>query len=255
MVQNHNTFVGDCSGVVPTRFNLHSRGVQCQIVCALCNGAVEDELHLFTECARAISCRNEVNLWQSLEHQFHQSGSFSSIIFSIISSMEEIKQPLFVTVAWSIWRARNECILENKQANPVISCRLALDMTRDFNWCRNMLNTDPTPTHVLTWEKPSANWLKCNVDGAIFMTEEKFGIGICFRDSMSSFVQAHTMIFPFIVTVAECEANAMKHALKLALSNGFERVIFESDCQQVVNALRNDCFCLIESLYRIDHLC
>ncbi|KAK2369662.1 Met-10 like family protein [Trifolium repens] len=33
----------------------------------------------------------------------------------------------------------------------------------------------------------------------------------------------------------------MMHALKLALSNGFERVIFESDCQQVVNALHNDC--------------
>lgn len=33
----------------------------------------------------------------------------------------------------------------------------------------------------------------------------------------------------------------MMHALKLALSNSFERVIFESDCQQVVNALHNDC--------------
>ncbi|MCI10405.1 eukaryotic translation initiation factor 3 subunit C, partial [Trifolium medium] len=41
-------------------------------------------------------------------------------------------------------------------------------------------------------------------------------------------------------TAAECEAIAMKHALALALSNGFEIVIFESDCQQVVNALRND---------------
>jgi ribonuclease HI len=38
------------------------------------------------------------------------------------------------------------------------------------------------------------------------------------------------MIFPFVVTAAECEATAMMHALKLALSNGFERVIFESDC-------------------------
>ncbi|KAK2454436.1 hypothetical protein QL285_001995 [Trifolium repens] len=104
-----------------------------------------------------------------------------------------------------------------------------------------MLNTDPTPTHVLTWEKSSANWLKCNVDGAIFMTEGKFRIGICFRDNMGSFVQTHTMIFPFVVTAAECEATAMMHALKLALSNDFERVIFESDCQQVVNALRNDC--------------
>ncbi|MCI53196.1 hypothetical protein A2U01_0074442, partial [Trifolium medium] len=63
-----------------------------------------------------------------------------------------------------------------------------------------MLNIVPTPAHVLTWEKPSANWLKFNVDGAIFMTEGKFGI----------------------VTATECEAIAMKHALALALSNGFE---------------------------------
>ncbi|PNX77260.1 hypothetical protein L195_g033223 [Trifolium pratense] len=78
-----------------------------------------------------------------------------------------------------------------------------------------MLNTDHTPAHVLTWEKPSTNWLKCNVDGVILMTGGKFGI----------------------VTAAECEATAMKHAIALASSNG----IFESDCQQVVNALRNDC--------------
>ncbi|GAU50981.1 hypothetical protein TSUD_238540 [Trifolium subterraneum] len=118
--------------------------------------------------------------------------------------------------------------------------RLASDLIRDFNWCRNMLNTDPTHTHMLTWKKPSTNWLECNVYGAIFTTEGKFGIGICFRDSLGSFVQANTMIFPFVVTAAECEATAMKHALALALSNGFERVIFESDCQQIVNALRHD---------------
>ncbi|KAK2401271.1 hypothetical protein QL285_050877 [Trifolium repens] len=49
------------------------------------------------------------------------------------------------------------------------------------------------------------------------------------------------MIFPFVVTAAECEVTAMMYALKLALSNGFERVIFESDCQQVVNTLHKDC--------------
>ncbi|MCI46284.1 hypothetical protein A2U01_0067524, partial [Trifolium medium] len=37
-----------------------------------------------------------------------------------------------------------------------------------------MLNTDPTPAHVHTWEKPSVNWLKYNVDETIFMTEGKF---------------------------------------------------------------------------------
>jgi hypothetical protein len=35
-----------------------------------------------------------------------------------------------------------------------------------------------------------------------------------------------------VVTAIECEVTAMKHALQLALSNRFERVIFESDLQK-----------------------
>jgi hypothetical protein len=52
------------------------------------------------------------------------------------------------------------------------------------------------------------------------------------------------MLFPFLVTDADCEAVGMKHALALALSNDFERVIFESDCQQVVNVLRIMIVCM-----------
>jgi hypothetical protein len=85
------------------------------------------------------------------------------------------------------------CIWENKQTNLVTSCRLGLDLIQNFNWCRSMLNTNLTPDHVLTWEKPSSKWLKCNVDGAIFMLEEKFGIDICFRDILGSFVQTHEL--------------------------------------------------------------
>jgi hypothetical protein len=49
------------------------------------------------------------------------------------------------------------------------------------------------------------------------------------------------MIFLFVVTAAESEAIAMKHTIALVLSNSFERLIFESDCQQVMNALHDDC--------------
>jgi hypothetical protein len=45
------------------------------------------------------------------------------------------------------------------------------------------------------------------------------------------------MAFPFEVTAAECEATTLKQAFSLAISNGYDRVIFESDCQQVVNVL------------------
>jgi ribonuclease HI len=97
-----------------------------------------------------------------------------------------------------------------------------------------MLDTTQSSAHVHIWEKLKANWLKCNVDGAVFSTERKFDIGICFRN-----VQAHTMYFPFEVTLNKCEASTPKHTLLIALSSDFERVVFETDSQIVINSILN----------------
>jgi hypothetical protein len=97
---------------------------------------------------------------------------------------------------------------------------------------------------VAVWEKPEENWLKCNVDGAIFSIEEKFGI--CFHDNSASLVQAHTMLFPFIASTIECEDTALQHALLIVVYCGFERVKFESDCQMIVNVVNNGCIYLNE---------
>jgi ribonuclease HI len=206
----------------------------------MCNIATEDELHFFLDCAYAVSCWKEVNLWNKLEHKIHQSGSFSSIIFAILVDLDAELQARFVAVLWSLWRTRNECLWEHKQPSTIRTCRLATDLIGDYKWCCSVLAAPQSPSQVLTWEKPEENWLKCNIDGAIFTSEGKFGIGICFRDSHGSLVQAHTMVFPFEVTSTECEASALKHALLIATAYGFERVIFESDCQTVVNAITND---------------
>jgi hypothetical protein len=53
-------------------------------MCALCNDATEDKLHLFTDCPHAILCWKEVNLWSRLEHQFHESSAFP-LLFSQLS--------------------------------------------------------------------------------------------------------------------------------------------------------------------------
>jgi hypothetical protein len=46
--------------------------------------------------------------------------------------------------------------------------------------------------------------------------------------------------FPFEIIVNECEVSTLKHALLVALSCGFERIIFETDSQIVVNLILND---------------
>jgi hypothetical protein len=47
------------------------------------------------------------------------------------------------------------------------------------------------------------------------------------------------MVFPFLASAIECEATTLQHALLIAVSCGFERVKFESDCQMIVIAVNN----------------
>ncbi|PNX57208.1 replication protein A 70 kDa DNA-binding subunit, partial [Trifolium pratense] len=129
---------------------------------------------------------------------------------------------LFIDCLHAIWL--------NKQANSVTTCYLV----------QTTLAASFMPDYETTWKKPGVTWLKCNVDGALLASEGKCGIGICFRDRSGSLVRAHTMVFPVDVTAAECEATALKYAITFAMTNGFKRVKFESDCQHVVNALIND---------------
>ncbi|GAU14575.1 hypothetical protein TSUD_96390 [Trifolium subterraneum] len=91
----------------------------------------------------------------------------------------------------------------------------------------------------VTWVKPSNGWLKCNIDCALFPADGSFGIGICFRDSVGTMVQARTLCFPHFAPVIECEASTLVVALQIAVESGYAQVNFESDCQIVVNAIIN----------------
>jgi hypothetical protein len=56
------------SNCLPTRFNLRSRGVPCQVDCVLCGSEVEDEMHLVLDCAQqVIKCWKKYNLWHEVE--------------------------------------------------------------------------------------------------------------------------------------------------------------------------------------------
>jgi ribonuclease HI len=105
-------------------------------------------------------------------------------------------------------------------------------------WC-HCLNDDVQST-TPAWSKPHADWIKCNVDYAFFEAEGKFGVGICFRDNLGHLIQANSMVFPSVTTTVECEANALQQTLQIALDLGLNQVVFESDCQLVVNTVLNN---------------
>jgi len=221
---------------LPTRSNLQGRGVPCQSTCVTCNNNdLEDEMHLFMHCKFAIDCWKSTNMWGMIAPYMTSSGNFSSIIFAILRALEAENYARFVAILWSIWRARNASLWEQKPVIANTSCVIALDIVRDFKWCNRP--NDNVQSATLVWSKPPTDWIKCNVDCALFEVEGKFGVGICFRDSLGQLIQAHSMVFPSIPTAVEYEAPTIQQALQISLDLGLTRVVFETDCQLVVNAV------------------
>lgn len=98
---------------------------------------LEDEMHMFMHCKFATDC------WKDgkLESHMTSSGSFSSIIFSILAALDVEDRSRFMAILWSIWCARNTCLWEQKSVNAKASCVLALDMVQYYMWCHR-LNVD-----------------------------------------------------------------------------------------------------------------
>lgn len=51
----------------PTQLNLRNQNIKCQSNCVRCSHTVEDEIHIFLECAYVVNCWNEANLWNTIK--------------------------------------------------------------------------------------------------------------------------------------------------------------------------------------------
>jgi hypothetical protein len=60
--------------------------------------------------------------------------------------------------------------------------------------------------HALGWRRPQPKTLKCNVDAACYVEQNKFCIAACVRDEHGSFVKGLTQHFNGTPVIQEAEA-------------------------------------------------
>ncbi|KAG5099226.1 hypothetical protein JHK82_044278 [Glycine max] len=77
-----------------------------------------------------------------------------------------------------------------------------------INLVRDKVSTQqpqPASTRKLQWGTPAPEYIKCNVDVAIFQDSRSFGVDCCFKDSTSHFIRAKTSWYQGIPTTHEAE--------------------------------------------------
>ncbi|CAJ2667228.1 unnamed protein product, partial [Trifolium pratense] len=75
-----------CRGCLPTRVRLRQRYVECELSCPVCNVEVEDDTHVFFECAATRECWAVAGLSQLLHNASYQHGTVADRVFRMCSN-------------------------------------------------------------------------------------------------------------------------------------------------------------------------
>ena len=92
------------------------------------------------------------------------------------------------------------------------------------------------------WTPPVQNQIKVNVDGAIFASEGRYGIGCVARDYNGQVLNAFYKDFVGCVQPEITEVIGIKEALSWIASSPWSDVIIESDSLVSVQAILSHCF-------------
>ena len=149
-----------------------------------------------------------------------------------------------IWILWGIWKSRNRVIFQQKQT----AWRYVLQYAQtDANEWRsqNMLQQDQRnltehqhqQTTQKKWRGPDHDWIKCNVDGSFVNADNPSTMGWILRDSNGVYRGAGQASGRRVKNAFESELQALIVAMQHCWSKRYKKVVFESDCQKMVNFL------------------
>ncbi|XP_074315639.1 uncharacterized protein LOC141651843 [Silene latifolia] len=230
-----------CSEALATRANIASR-VRGEISpCSLCNFFCETSSHLFADCFVA------KRVWEGLGIGDDEEDNTRGIRDWVESKWRGFvgrEQALLMVGCWAIWEHRNRVVFDNIMVNPEVIVRRVLDVMEEIDGggfgqlaqgCTRESRVASGRTEG--WVAPTDNFVKVNVDAGV-KEGEGVGLGIVCRDA-SGHVQwgvSHVQDHCWEPHVAE--AVAVLEGVREALARGHSQVIMESDCLEVIEALK-----------------
>ncbi|XP_027150495.1 uncharacterized protein LOC113750754 [Coffea eugenioides] len=159
-------------------------------------------------------------------------------------------------ICWGLWKARNMAMYEEITVSPAQVCRdvqdllLSMSQVRPFvqvtrdDWelahsglilC--MERTKSVLPRWVAWSRPSAGYVKLNIDGSSLENPGHSGAGRVFRDSSGNILCGFSL---FLGSRTNMEAEAMALLEGLLLSENFLSLNVEMDSQVLLNMVNGD---------------
>lgn len=225
---------------LPVLTLLQLRHVPVSTLCPDCRNEVESSFHALVGCQFARQCWRVINIHIQVDHE----QSFSEWLEGELRRRVGKDRALVVTVCWAIWRARNEKVWNNKASlvnNVVATSKEFLTQWTAAQGRSTKARLQPMADGdgADIWVKPQLNTVKITVDAANFDEQNAYGIGLIAWDCTGALLEAKMKLFQGNARPEFAEAMAIKEALSWTMRWGELKVVIESDCLVVIQAIRS----------------
>ncbi|XP_042980029.1 uncharacterized protein LOC122310214 [Carya illinoinensis] len=149
-------------------------------------------------------------------------------------------------ITWGLWYRMNKRIYENISMHIHVTVNNALSLQQEYAQVQLFDVSNQKITKVVRWHPPPNDFLKLNIDGATFPEHSVAGIGVVLRDQYGEVVVACSKVEKDVSSDEFIEAVALLRGLQLCIQWGVPKIMLETDCLVLVNALNENSICLTD---------
>ncbi|XP_024172006.1 uncharacterized protein LOC112178017 [Rosa chinensis] len=222
-------------GTLPTRAALAKRVQLSDVRCVYCSNGVEDSLHLFKNC----DALRTFWMHSSLELQ---PGKHPSIVLDVwfwdmVDALNGEKLEYFLMALWVVWMERNNIVWKASVSNPTNMHAWAKSFLHEYKQLHKRQG-GKAKRSLIKWTCPPRGRLKINIDGSFCTETGGGGVGVVVRNFEGTCIATFARPFHFAQSDIHMEAEALRAGLLIAIQQDWKEIIVESDCVNLVSALR-----------------
>ncbi|XP_042974784.1 uncharacterized protein LOC122306423 [Carya illinoinensis] len=141
---------------------------------------------------------------------------------------------------------RNKQLYENISMPFNVTVNNALALEKEYEQVHLFDASNPKISKVVRWHPPPSDFLKLNIDGATFPELSVAGVGVVLRNHKGEVIVACSKVEKEVSSAEFIEAVALLRGLQLCVQWGIPKLMLETDCLILVNALNGNSECLTD---------
>lgn len=117
---------------LPTSFSLHKRNIIPSPICPRCNSSVETTKHTLRDCLFSSNTWSKLHTPQNFYNDSFKDWVYCNTTNHSKNTLNIPWSTIFLFTLHRIWLARNNFLFKNKQLNPTLTAKLALEKAAEF---------------------------------------------------------------------------------------------------------------------------